>query len=195
MCKWNISVSRAVLLVNSTEEIEEHWHNASYFLGGGKMTSVVDLAGKKQPCCWDQKKNNFLWGIRKGDLLRNSYLIWLECHHQLPKELYEEGDPLSFSAIFTLFSEGFFFFVVSHQTQLGLNKISWGNPSTFGSHRSILCHSVGVASIKLIPQWKSTTLNSMVTPQLYANRIKCSLLQVSIMIKYSLSFFSNWDSL
>lgn len=90
-----------------------------------------------------------------------------------------------------------FFFVVSHQTQLGLNKIIWGNPSTFGSHRSILCHQLGWEwpASSLFPQWKSTALNSMVTPRLYANRIKCSLLQVSIMIKYSLFFFSNWDSL
>lgn len=142
-------------------------------------------------------KHNFLWGIRKGDLLRDSYLIWLGMSSSASQGALWRGWPSLLLSNFHLVFWGIFFFVVSHQTQLGLNKIIWGNPSTFGSHRSILCHQLGWEwpASSLFPQWKSTALNSMVTPRLYANRIKCSLLQVSIMIKYSLFFFSNWDSL
>ena len=117
------------------------------------------------------------------------------CPHQLSEKLYKEGNALSFLAIFTLFSEGFFF-VVSHQAQLGLNKISWRDPSAPGSCRSILCHQLGWErpASSLFLSGSSATLNSMVTPQLYANGIKYSLLQVSIMTKHSLFLFSNWES-
>lgn len=121
-------------------------------------------------------------------------LFYCGCHCQLSNKLYKKDDSLSFSAIFTLFSKGCF--VVSHQAQLGLSKISWGNPSASGSSRSTVCHQVRweLSAPSLVLSGSSATSKHMVTCNLYANRIKCSLLQVFRMMMLSLFFFSNWDS-
>lgn len=120
-------------------------------------------------------------------------LFVCELNCQLSKKLYKEGNHLSFSVIFTLFSKDSL--VVSHQAHRGLSKISWKNPSASESCRSIVCHQVRweLSSSNLVLSGSSATSNSIMIPHLYANRIKCSLLQ--IFIKTILFFFSNWDSL